>query len=113
MRLGQGAAEHGEILGEDEDRPAFDMTPAGDHPVAGDLRFGHAEIGAAVFDEHVELLEGILVEEDPDALARRQLAAPMLLGDPLRAAPLPRLLAPLFQLAQDVAHRSPLNCDGS
>ena len=37
VRLRQRAAEHGEVLGEHEDRAAVDRAPAGDHAVAGDL----------------------------------------------------------------------------
>ena len=45
MRLRQRAAEHGEILGEDEDRAAVDRAPAGDDAVAGDLlALVHAEV---------------------------------------------------------------------
>ena len=35
MGLSQGAADHREILAEDEDLPAVDGAVAGDHPVAG------------------------------------------------------------------------------
>ena len=37
VRLGQRAAEHGEILGEGEHRAAVDRAPAGDDAVAGNL----------------------------------------------------------------------------
>ena len=47
---------------------------------------------AAVLDEHVELLEGALVEQQLDPLARRQLAARVLRGDALFAAAEPRFL---------------------
>ena len=39
------------------------------------LRLLHAEVVGAVLDEHVELLERVLVHEQLDALARGQLAA--------------------------------------
>ena len=94
VRLRQRAAEHGEILGEDEDRPPVDQPPAGDHPVARHLLLGHAELAGAVLDEHVELLEGAVVEQHVEPLARRELAARMLLRDALRAPALPRFLAP-------------------
>ena len=86
MRLRERAAEDREVLGEDEDRAAVDRAPAGDDAVAGDLVLLHAEIGRAMLDEHVELLEGAFVEEDLDALAGRQLAAFVLGGDPGLAA---------------------------
>ena len=74
-------------------------------PSPGIFLLGHAEFGGAVLDEHVELLERALVEEHLDALARRQLAALVLRRDALRAAALPRLLAPLLELVQNLAHR--------
>ena len=104
MRLGERAAEHGEVLGEDEDRAAVDGAPAGDDAVAGDLDLLHAEIGRAVLDEHVELLEGALVEQKLDALAGRQLAAAVLRLDALLAAAEARLGAPLFKPFEHVFH---------
>ena len=85
--LAQGAAEHGEVLGEDEDRAAVDRAPAGDHAVAGDLGLLHAEIGAAVLDEHVEFLERVVIEQQLDALARGELALGVLRRNALLAAP--------------------------
>src|SRR3712207_8102626 len=58
-----------------EDRTAVDGAPARDHAFAGDLGLVHAEIGGAVLHEHVELLEGALVEQKLDAFAGRELAA--------------------------------------
>ena len=87
LRVGsrERAAEHGEILGEDEDGAAVDRAPAGDHAVAGDLGLLHAEVVGAVLDEHVELLERALVEQQLDALARGELAA-LVLGLDARLA---------------------------
>jgi hypothetical protein len=87
--LGQRAAEDGEVLAEDIDQAAVDRAPAGDHAVAGDFCL-HAEVGAAVLDEHVELLEGALVEQQLDALARGQLALGVLRLDALLAAAPPQ-----------------------
>jgi hypothetical protein len=55
-----------------------------------------------VLHEHVELLEGVRVEEQLDALARRQLAAGMLRRDAGLAAAQPRTVTPLFELLKDV-----------
>jgi hypothetical protein len=92
--LGMGARkrspEDREILGEDEHHPAVDPAPAGDHAVAGDALLRHAELGDRVLDEHVELLERALVEQQVDALAGGQLALGVLAGDPLGAAALRR-----------------------
>ena len=102
--LGQRAAEHGEVLGEQEHGAAVHGAPAGDHAVAGDFRLLHAEVAGAVLDEHVELLERALVEQQLDALARGQLAALVLRLDARLAAAEAGLLAPLFELVEDVFH---------
>ena len=87
MGLRQRAAEHGEVLGEDEDRAAVDRAPAGDDAVAGDLASSSMPKSvAAMLDEHVEFLERALVEQQLDALARGQLAAGVLRLDALLAA---------------------------
>ena len=58
-----------------------------------------------MLDEHVELLEGALVEQQFDPLARRQLALGMLGLDALLAAAEPRLGPALLQIAQYGFHR--------
>ncbi len=102
--FGERAAEHGEVLGEQEDRAAVDRAPAGDDAVAGDFLLLHAEVAGAVFDEHVEFLERALVEQQFDALARRQLAALVLRGDADLAAAELCVLAAKIQLLDDVFH---------
>ena len=57
MGFRQGAAEHGEVLREDEDETAIDGAVAGDDAVAGNLLLVHAEIGATMLDEHVPFFE--------------------------------------------------------
>src|SRR5690606_24454492 len=57
MRLAQGTAEDCKILGEHVDDTAVYGTPAGYHAIAGYPRLLHSEVGAAMLDEHVELLE--------------------------------------------------------
>ncbi len=86
MSLGERAAEHGEILGEDVDHTAVDGAPAGDDAVAGDFGLLHAKIDAAVLDIHVELLEGAFVEQKLEPFPRRELAARVLRLDALEAA---------------------------
>ncbi len=105
--LRQRAAEHREVLGEDEDGAAVDRAPAGDDAVAGDFLRAHAELGRAVLDEHVELLERALVHQQVDALARGELAALVLRLDARRAAAFARLGAALFELVDDLFHRCP------
>ena len=108
VRFRQRAAEHGEVLGEQIDRAAVDRAPAGDDAVAGDFGLFHAEVGRAVLDEHVELLERALVEQEFDALARGQFAALVLGLDALFAAAQAGLAAPLFEFVEDVFHTSAL-----
>ena len=105
VRLGERAAEHGEVLGEHEHGAAVHRAPAGDDAVARHLRrLVHAEIGRAVLDEHVELLEGVLVHQELDALARGQLAAPVLRIDARLPAAEPGVRAPDLQLFENVFH---------
>jgi len=54
--------------------------------------------------EHIELLEGALVEQQLDALARRELAAAVLRFDALVAAAEARRIAPLFETVDDMLH---------
>ena len=54
--------------------------------------------------EHVELFEGAAVEQQLDALARRELAPPMLRVDALLSAAKPRRIAPFFQSVDNVLH---------
>jgi hypothetical protein len=59
--LGEGAAEHGEVLGEDIDGAPFYLAPPGDDGVAEVFLLGHTELRAAVEDQLVEFLEATLV----------------------------------------------------
>ena len=104
VRLAERAAEHREVLGENIDDAAVDGAPAGDHAVAGDLGLLHAELGAAVFDVHVELLERVVVHEQADALACRELA-PLVLGiDAHLPAAQARFRPPPLEFFQHVLH---------
>ena len=88
VAFGEGSAEDGEILREDVDEAAFDAAVAGDEAVAGNDLLIHAEIAAAMGDELVELLEGVLVEEQFDALAGAEFSFLVLAGAALRASAL-------------------------
>src|SRR5262249_54975140 len=100
-------AEDREVLAEDEHQPAIDRAMTGDHAVAGDALLAHAEVVGAVLDEHVPLLEGVGIEQQVDALARRQFALGVLRLDPAHAAPLPRGARLPLALPQDLLHRRP------
>ena len=105
MGFGQRAAENGEILGEEIDDAAIDRAPAGNDAVAGNFVFlVHAEIDAAVLHEHVEFLEGIMVEQQFDAFARRQLAAAMLRVDAPLTAAHPGAFATFFEAFENMFH---------
>ncbi len=73
-------------------------------PSPGIFDLLHAEIGAAVLDEHVELLEGAFIEEEIDAFAGGELAARMLGGDALFTAAGAGDLAARFQLFKNLVH---------
>ena len=73
-------------------------------PSPGILLLLHAEFGGAVLDEHVELLERALVEQQFDALARGELAALVLGLDALFAAAEPGLGPPRFQPFENILH---------
>jgi hypothetical protein len=81
---------------------------AGDHAVAEDLLLLHAEVGAAVGHEAVELDEAVPVEQRRDALARGELAGFVLLVDAGLAAAEDGLPLELFQAGEGVGHGDPL-----
>ncbi len=68
---------------------------------AGPVRL-HAEIGAAVGHEHVELFKAALVQQQFHPLPRGQFALGVLRLDPARPTPGPCGFAPAFQLLQDI-----------
>ena len=107
VRLGERAAEDGEVLGEDEDRAPLDPDRAGHDAVARDRvpRRVHAEVAAAVDDERVRLLEGARVAEELDALARGELPGLVLLLQARLAAAEPRRLAQRVEVADPLFDR--------
>ena len=100
---GQGASEDGEVLRENVNQPVVYLTPAGDHPVAGDLFVLHAEIGAAVHPEPVEFLEGAFVQEVVDPLPGGHLALGVLGVYPVLAASEEGLRVSFLQLSEFVS----------
>ena len=103
MRLGERAAEHGEVLGEDVHQPAVDAARAGDDAVAREHLLVEAEVGGAVRDEPVELDEAALVEQEVEPLARGELALLVLLRD---AGGAPALLGqglPVVELVEELS----------
>ena len=104
MGFGERAAEHGEILRINVSHAAIDRAPTGDDAIAGDDVLVRAEIGVAVLHEHVELLEGIRIEQQLDALAGGELALGMLRLDALFAAPGAGAVTAFFEFSEDVFH---------
>ena len=104
MGFGQRAAEHREVLREDIDHAAVDGAPAGDHTIAGDAVLVRPKIGVAMFDEHVELLKTVFVEQKLQPLPRGQLAALVLRVDPGLAAAKLCARAPFSQFCNNVGH---------
>src|SRR3974390_3632118 len=105
VRLGQRAAEHGEVFGEQIDGAAVNGAPPSNYAVAGNLGLFHAEFVRTVLDEHVEFLERASLEQELDALARSQFAAFVLGLDARLASAEPGLFPALFQFVEDVLHR--------
>ena len=79
MHLAQTPRPGGEVLGKGEDRTAVNFAVAGDHPVRRDVDLLHAEVDAAVGDEHIGFLEGAGIEKEVQALPGRELAGGLLL----------------------------------
>jgi len=77
--LAERAAEDGEVLAEDAHAASVDRAVPGDDGVAPRPVLLHVELMRAVAHEGVELLEGPGVQELLDPLARRVLAARVLL----------------------------------
>ena len=101
--LAEGAAEHGEVLAGHEHLAAVDVAPAGDDAV-GVGALIEADIVRPVAGEHVELVEGALVEQVLDALAGQHLALVVLpLDCPLRTG-VARLVAAAGQLLEALVH---------
>ena len=76
--LAEAAARDGEVLCVGVDQTAVDRAVARDDAVARHVLLVHAEVRAAVLDEHIELDERILVKELLEALARRVFSLSML-----------------------------------
>src|SRR5262245_26661617 len=104
MRFRQRTAEYGEILGKEKHRAPVDGAPAGDDAVAGNFRLLHSEFVRPVLNEHVELFERSLVEQQLNALAGGQLAALVLSLDARLAPAKAGLFTPFLEPVEDVFH---------
>ena len=81
--LAEGAAEDGEVLAEDAHPAAVDGSESGDDPVGVRPLLLEAHAVGPVASQHVELLEGTVVEQVVDALPRRHLPLGVVLLDRL------------------------------
>src|SRR5439155_10801522 len=102
--LTQGSAEHGEVLGEDEDLAAVDGAPAGDDAVGVGPLGEPAEPGP-VTSEQVELDEAAVVEQVLGPLAGGHLAPLVLALDGALGPGVVRLFLALVEIVQALAER--------
>ena len=106
--LRQRAAHHREVLGEDVDQAAVDRPVPAHHTVAGDALALHPEVVAAVDHQRIHLDERAGIEQQVDALVRRQLPGVVLALDALGAAAQARsgkAAVEVFEFAVGRAHR--------
>jgi hypothetical protein len=101
VSFGEGPAEDGEVLGEDENQPAVDPAGTGDDPIAGKDLLVEPEVGGAMSDEAVQLEEATLVKQKIDPLASGELAFLVLLRHPLGAAALFSESLPMVKLIEE------------
>ncbi|ENR04566.1 hypothetical protein H721_01164 [Brucella ovis IntaBari-2006-46-332] len=106
LRMGfrKRAAQNREVLAEHIDLTAIDGAPARYHAVARNFLLRHAEIGAAMRDIHVELLERSFVEKHFDSFARGKLAFAVLGIDTALSAAKASLGAACFELFKKFLH---------
>jgi len=72
--LAQRAAEDPEVMGVDEHRPPEHRAPAGDRTIGVRLVVLQPEPGGPVPAERLDLVERVLIQQQPDALAHGKLA---------------------------------------
>jgi hypothetical protein len=85
VRFRKGAAEDGEVLGENVYQSAIDPARASDHAISRKHLLLQAEIGGTVGDEAVELHEAPFVEKQIEPLPGCELPFLVLLGDAIGA----------------------------
>jgi hypothetical protein len=89
-----------------EHQTAIDHAVAGDDAIARNFVVLHPKVSAAVLNKHIPFFKGAFVQQQLDALARRELAFAVLCVDAL-LAPAQAGQGTLFlQLFQDALHSS-------
>ena len=86
LHLGERTAQNGEILGIYGHTTAVDLPEPRDHAVPGELLLCHPEVGDLMRGQAAQFLESSAINQGIEALARRQLALPVLFVDPRLAA---------------------------
>ena len=104
VRFAQGTTKYSEVLAKNKDQTAIDHAVAGDHAIARDLVFFHAEVHAAVLHKHVPLFKRAFVKQQLQTLAGREFAFFVLRVDAFLATAQTRELALGFKLFKDVLH---------
>jgi len=104
VRFRKRAAEHGEVLREHEYQATVNGTVTRHHAITRQRLLLHAEIGTAVFLEHIPFFERVRIEEQFDTLTGGEFALGVLRVDALLSAAQTRLFALLFELMDDVLH---------
>ena len=104
LDLREGAAEDREVLGVQRHPAAVDLGEAGHHAVARVALLVHAEVAEMMGRQPAQFLECAGIEQRLDALARRQLAAFVLVVDTGLAAAQLRLGAHVAQFCQFILH---------
>ncbi len=109
MAFRNGPAEHGEVLRIDIDQAAVDRAAAGDHAVARDGLFGHAEIDTVVLDIHVDFFERAFIQQHGQPLTRGQLALGVLRINALLPSASPGGGAATFHFGDVCGHEIPVS----
>ncbi len=104
MGLRHRTTQNGEVLREHVDHTAIDRAPTGDNAVTCRLVLFHAELGAAVRLEHVELFKAVFVQQKVDPFARSQFALLVLTVDPALPPAQTGLAAAVFEFLENIFH---------
>ena len=109
LRMGfrQRSAKDSEILAEHIDHSTIDGAPTGDNAIARGALLLHAELGAAVRHEHIELFKAALIQQQLYAFTRCQLPLGMLGINALLPTAKACRRAPRLQFLQNIFHGEP------
>ena len=102
--LAEGAAEDGEVLGEDAHPAPVDRPEPGHDPIGVGTVVLQADRRGPVAGQHVELLERSLVEQIVDALTSGQLALGVLTLDRTGRTGVAGLLLALAEVVEAILH---------